>query len=248
MYYFVPLDEDGHPNENSGEYIVAKALLDRKNAKSDLAKNEITYNNKETKNPVRVFLSVDGKQSSSNLKAELLSIVPQDCKIPFQKIIRWINTAIKHFPDEAVQTIKDTLKAETPAKYFWKIYNLKTKKSDTEKPESLKKETSNENPPPNPQKEPAEKDELDKAWDEQYQTDKYLKTAKEETIKDYMGGFVEKFKELDHDKQQLIFNKILHKAKSDKARNEIIEKGIDRIGEITGIKFKLKIAMGVFKR
>lgn len=151
FYYFVPLKDDGSPDENSGEYQTAKALLAQKKGESDLAKSDISYNKNETKIPIGDFLSPAEKQRSAK-KAALLSTVPKGLKISLAVLKLWINIALKYFADDAEFVFEKTFQSENPQAYFWKVYNQKVKKTDIQKRQSLKKPPSEKNPPPNPQK------------------------------------------------------------------------------------------------
>lgn len=157
IYYFVPLKADGKPDENSGEYQTAKALLDRKRGKSDLAEKNISYNKKETKSLNRDFLSPPEKQLKAQKRAELLSLVPRGYKISKAVIILWINVAIKYFFDESEMIIKNTLASQEPQAYFWKVYN---KKTDTKPRQYQTKPPSGQAPPAKPQKSIANKEKI----------------------------------------------------------------------------------------
>lgn len=144
-YFFVPLQADGTPDENSGEYQTAKALLARKKSHSDLANCELSYNSKEIKNPIGVFLSQPEKQLAAR-RAALLSMVPKGLRLSLAILKLWINVALKYFADDAELVLKRTFESEKPSAYFWKVYQEKIKNPDIKKPQSI------QNPPSNPQK------------------------------------------------------------------------------------------------
>lgn len=154
IYYFVPLKADGKPDENSGEYQTAKALLDRKRGKSDLAEKNISNNKKETKNLVKVFMSPSEKQRAAK-RAALLSLVPKGYKISRAAIMLWINVALKYFFDDSENVIRNTLASQEPQVYFWKVYN---KKTDTQPRQYQSRPPSGQASPAKPQKEQALKD------------------------------------------------------------------------------------------
>lgn len=149
FYYFVPLKDDGTPDENSGEYQTAKALLAQKKGESDLAKSDISYNKNETKIPIGDFLSPIEAQRAAK-RAALRSSIPAGLKISYAAIILWINVAVKYFFDDAESILEKTYKADNPKRFFWKVY--KNKVLDIKKRQSLTKPPSIKNPPPNPQK------------------------------------------------------------------------------------------------
>ncbi|PNX45880.1 MAG: hypothetical protein BV456_13050 [Thermoplasmata archaeon M8B2D] len=134
-YFFVPLQADGTPDENSGEYQTAKALLARKKSHSDLANCELSYNSKEIKNPIGVFLSQPEKQLAAR-RAALLSMVPKGLRLSLAILKLWINVALKYFADDAELVLKRTFESEKPSAYFWKVYQEKIKNPDIKKPQS----------------------------------------------------------------------------------------------------------------
>lgn len=134
-YFFVPLKADGTPDENSGEYQTAKALLARKKSHSDLANCELSYNSKEIKNPIGVFLSQPEKQLAAR-RAALLSMVPKGLRLSLAILKLWINVALKYFADDAELVLKRTFESEKPSAYFWKVYQEKIKNPDIKKPQS----------------------------------------------------------------------------------------------------------------
>lgn len=180
LYYFVPLNDDGTPDENSGEYQTAKALLAQKKGNSDLAKKQLTNNSNETKIPTRDFLSPAEKQRAAK-RAALLSMVPKGLKISLAVLNLWINVALKYFADDAEKVFELTFQGDNPRAYFWKVY--KTKILDIKKRQSQKKPSSIQNPPPNPQKSLAFKEQIEK--------DKRI----ENSIEDYINSlsYNEKF-------------------------------------------------------
>lgn len=149
FYYFVPLKANGSPDENSGEYQTAKALLAQKKGESDLAKRQLTNNSNETKIPTRDFLSPAEKQRAAK-RAALLSTVPKGLKISLAVLNLWINVALKYFADDAEKVFELTFQGDNPRAYFWKVY--KNKILDIKKRQSLTKPPSIQNPPSNPQK------------------------------------------------------------------------------------------------
>lgn len=172
-YFFVPLKSDGTPDENSGDYHFAKAILDRKKGKSDLAEKNISYNDKETKKSERLFLSLSEEQRATK-KAELISLVPKGLKISMATIYLWINVALKYFSDDAEGVFYRAFNDKNPAAYFWKVY--KSKISDTKKRQSQTKKTSDKTPPPNPQKE------------QSFQEDIISLQAKEESYRNHISS------------------------------------------------------------
>lgn len=233
IYYFVPLKADGKPDENSGKYQTAKALLDRKRGKSDLAEKNISYNNKETKIPIRDFLSTPEKQHAAR-RAALLSKVPAGVKISLAIIRLWINVALKYFADDAETILERTFNSENPQAYFWKVYRSKT---DTQPRQYQTRPPSGQAPPAKPQKSIAEQRENEvEANSERYHQNQAVK----------MDEHIEAYKKLTEERKMNVYLKLLHSYRHDPdVVREIETKGPNRLHEVEDIRlsYKIQVAM-----